>query len=79
MLVRRLGIAVDVVPYRRVEFDEEKHEVDTLARAAFLRGRRVCLRSLASAVGSVSSEWTELTEAWQKAQPNQQVASHFLR
>jgi predicted nucleotidyltransferase len=45
MLVRRLGIAVDVVPYRRVEFDEEKHEIDTLARAAFLRGRRVYERA----------------------------------
>jgi len=41
MIVRRLGLPVDVVPYRRAEFEEEKLEIDTLARAAFLRGRRI--------------------------------------
>ena len=29
------------VSLTRAEFEEEKHEIDTLARAAFLRGRRI--------------------------------------
>ena len=41
MLVRGLDIPADIVPCTRSEFEEEKHEIDTLARAAFLRGRRV--------------------------------------
>jgi predicted nucleotidyltransferase len=40
-LVRGLGVPVDVVPCTRSEFEEEKHEIDTLARAAFLRGVRL--------------------------------------
>jgi predicted nucleotidyltransferase len=39
--VRGLGVPVDVVPCTRSEFDEEKHEIDTLPRAAFLRGIRL--------------------------------------
>lgn len=39
--VRGLDIPVDVVPCTRAEFEEEKHEIDTLARAAYLRGRRI--------------------------------------
>jgi uncharacterized protein len=39
--VRCLDIPADIVPYTRADFDEEKHEIDTLARAAFLRGRRI--------------------------------------
>jgi predicted nucleotidyltransferase len=37
-IVRGLGVPVDLVPCTRSEFEEEKHEIDTLARAAFLRG-----------------------------------------
>lgn len=40
-LVRGLGVPVDVVPCTRAEFEEEKHEIDTLARAAYLRGVQV--------------------------------------
>lgn len=40
-LVRGLDIPADIVPCTRAEFEEEKHELDTLARAAFLRGRRI--------------------------------------
>ena len=40
-LVRGLDIPADIVPCTRAEFEEEKHEIDTLARAAFLRGRRI--------------------------------------
>jgi predicted nucleotidyltransferase len=41
MRVRGLDIPADIVPCTRAEFEEEKHEIDTLARAAFLRGRRI--------------------------------------
>ena len=34
-----MGLPVDVVPCPRSVFEEEKHEVNTLARAAFARGR----------------------------------------
>jgi predicted nucleotidyltransferase len=40
-LVRGLDVPADIVPCTRAEFEEEKHEIDTLARAAFLRGRRI--------------------------------------
>jgi uncharacterized protein len=40
-LVRGFDIPADIVPCTRAEFEEEKLEIDTLARAAFLRGRRV--------------------------------------
>jgi uncharacterized protein len=36
-----LGIPADVVPCRRSDFDDEKNDVGTLARAAFHRGRRI--------------------------------------
>ena len=39
--VRGLDIPADIVPCTRAEFEEEKNEIDTLARAAFLRGRRI--------------------------------------
>jgi uncharacterized protein len=39
--VRGLDIPADIVPCTRAEFEEEKHEIDTLARAAFMRGRRI--------------------------------------
>ncbi len=32
------------MPCTRAEFEEEKHEIDPLARAAFLRGKRIYLR-----------------------------------
>lgn len=38
-LTRGMGLPVDVVPCPRSVFEEEKHEVNTLARAAFARGR----------------------------------------
>jgi predicted nucleotidyltransferase len=44
-LVRGLGVPVDVVPCTRSEFEEEKHEIDTLARAAFIRGVRLYERA----------------------------------
>lgn len=44
-LVRGLGVPVDIVPCTRSEFEEEKHEIDTLARAAFLRGVRLYERA----------------------------------
>jgi hypothetical protein len=40
-----MGVPVDVVPCTRSEFDEEKHEIDTLARAAVLRGVRLYERA----------------------------------
>jgi predicted nucleotidyltransferase len=40
-LVQGLDIPADIMPCTRAEFEEEKHEIDTLARAAFLRGRRI--------------------------------------
>ncbi|MEP7123235.1 MAG: nucleotidyltransferase domain-containing protein [Byssovorax sp.] len=40
-LVRGLDVPADIVPCTRAEFEEEKHEIDSLARAAFLRGRRI--------------------------------------
>ncbi len=45
LIVRGMGVPVDVVPCTRSEFEEEKHEIDTLARAAFLRGVRVYERA----------------------------------
>ena len=44
-IVRGMGVPVDVVPCTRSEFEEEKHEIDTLARAAYLRGVRVFERA----------------------------------
>ena len=44
-IVRGHGIPIDLVPCTRSEFEEEKHEIDTLARAAFLRGIRLYERS----------------------------------
>jgi predicted nucleotidyltransferase len=44
-IVRGLGVLVDLVPCTRSEFEEEKHEIDTLARAAFLRGIRLYERA----------------------------------
>jgi predicted nucleotidyltransferase len=43
-----LGVAADVVPCTRSEFEEEKEAVGTLASAAFRRGRRVYARLEAS-------------------------------
>jgi predicted nucleotidyltransferase len=40
-LVQGSDIPADIVPCTRAEFEEEKFEIDTLARAAFLRGRRI--------------------------------------
>jgi uncharacterized protein len=41
----RLGwearVTADIIPCTRSEFDEEKHEVDSLPRAATLRGRKI--------------------------------------
>lgn len=45
LVVRNLEIPVDVVPCTRSDFEEEKHEIDTLARAAFLGGIRVYERT----------------------------------
>jgi hypothetical protein len=42
---RGLGVPVDIMPCTRSEFEEEKHEIDTLARAAFLRGIRLYERA----------------------------------
>ena len=36
-----LGIPADLVPCTRSEFEEEKNDVGTLARAAYHRGRRI--------------------------------------
>jgi predicted nucleotidyltransferase len=44
-MVRGLDIPADIVPCTRSEFEEEKNEIDTLARAAFLRGRRIYERA----------------------------------
>jgi predicted nucleotidyltransferase len=38
-LTRGMGLPVDVVPCPRSIFEEEKHEVNTLACAAFARGK----------------------------------------
>ncbi|TMQ03592.1 MAG: nucleotidyltransferase domain-containing protein [Deltaproteobacteria bacterium] len=41
----RLGweahVTADIIPCTRTEFDEEKDELDTLPRAAMLRGRKI--------------------------------------
>src|ERR1043165_6586667 len=41
----RLGgdvqVTADIIPCTRSEFDEEKHEIDSLPRAAVLRGRKL--------------------------------------
>jgi len=41
----RLGweaqVTADIIPCTRSEFDEEKHEIDTLPRAAVSRGRKI--------------------------------------
>lgn len=39
--IRGVGVPVDVVPCTRSEFDQERNELDTLPRAAVLRGRRL--------------------------------------
>ena len=36
-----LGVAADLVPCTRTDFDEEKDDVGTLVRAAYHRGRRI--------------------------------------
>lgn len=38
---RDVRVAADIIPCLRSEFDEEQHEIDTLARAAVLRGRKL--------------------------------------
>jgi hypothetical protein len=40
-LTRGLGVPADIILCTRSEFEEEKLEIDTLARAAYLRGRRI--------------------------------------
>src|SRR4051812_14790299 len=44
-IARGLGIPADIVPCTRAEFEEEKNEIDSLARAAFLYGRRIYERA----------------------------------
>jgi len=44
-LVREGGVPVDVVPCTRSDFEEEKNEIDTLARAAFKLGIRIYERT----------------------------------
>src|SRR5262247_596794 len=36
-----VGVTADIIPCTRAEFDEEKGEVDSLPRAAALRGRKL--------------------------------------
>lgn len=38
-ITRGLGLPVDLIPCPRSVFEEEKTELNTLARAAFMRGR----------------------------------------
>ena len=40
-----IGVSADIIPCTRSEFEEEKQELDTLARAAYLRGRRIYERA----------------------------------
>jgi len=40
-LGHRAGVVADVIPCTRSEFEEEKCQIDTLPRAAFVRGRLV--------------------------------------
>jgi len=40
-LGRDVRVAADIVPCRRADFLEEKDEIDTLARAATHRGRKL--------------------------------------
>ncbi|HJM48568.1 MAG TPA: nucleotidyltransferase domain-containing protein [Alphaproteobacteria bacterium] len=44
-VTRGLGVPVDLVPCTLSEFDEEKDEIDTLARAAFLHGKLIYERA----------------------------------
>ncbi len=43
-----LGIPADIIPCTRSEFEQEIHEVDSLPRAAVLRGKRIYERSSSS-------------------------------
>jgi hypothetical protein len=43
-ITRGLGVAVDLVPCTRSVFEEEKHEINTLPRAALARGRLLYTR-----------------------------------
>ena len=36
-----VGVVADVIPCKRSDFEEEKHEIDSLPRAAFVRGRKL--------------------------------------
>lgn len=38
---RDVRVPADIVPCTRTEFDEERDEIDTLARAAVTRGRKI--------------------------------------
>lgn len=40
----KAGVTADIIPCTRSEFDEEKHELDSLPRAAVLRGRNIYKR-----------------------------------
>ena len=44
-IAKEAGVAADIIPCTLSEFDEEKHEIDSLARAAFLQGRRLYERA----------------------------------
>jgi len=44
-LVRGLGVPVDVVLCTRSEFEEERGEIDSVPRAAYLRGIRIYERA----------------------------------
>src|SRR5262249_16456165 len=46
-LARGLDIPADIVPCARSELEEEKHEIDTPVRAAFLWGKRMYERRAA--------------------------------
>lgn len=38
---REVRVSADIIPCTRSEFEEERHEIDTLARAATTRGRKI--------------------------------------
>lgn len=53
-IVRGLGVPVDLIPCTRSVFEQERLELDSLPRAAFLRGKKIYERAARLPSPSVS-------------------------
>ena len=52
-------MTADIIPCTRREFEEEKHEIDSLPRATALRGRKIYEREITSELQAESLSGAE--------------------